>query len=182
MMRKLCVFLLIIFIQFSCQRKTALLQSKSINKEVENRNGSKKLLGPINRKGLTTVPCVGWFRNGYENYEVNDETLKGLSPKKLDGIQIQAFMGTWCGDSKREIPRLYKTLDAMGFQEKNLQVIAVDNAPKAYKQSPSHEEEGLNVHRVPTIILYQKGKEIGRIVESPVTSLEKDLAAIKTWP
>jgi len=31
---------------------------------------------------------------------------------------------------------------------------------------------------VPTIIVYEKGKETGRIIETPVISLEKDLLAI----
>ena len=41
-----------------------------------------------------------------------------------------------------------------------------------------HEEAGRNIVRVPTIIVEQKGAEIGRIIEFPVTSLEKDLLTI----
>jgi tetratricopeptide (TPR) repeat protein len=58
--------------------------------------------------------------------------------------------------------------------------VAVDPGPELYKQSPQHEEAGLNIHRVPTIIVYKNGKELQRIVESPVESLEQDLLNITT--
>jgi tetratricopeptide (TPR) repeat protein len=57
-------------------------------------------------------------------------------------------------------------------------VIAVDRTTDAYKQSPTGEEKGLNIHRVPTFIFYKDGKEVNRIVESPKTTFEHDLKAI----
>lgn len=47
-----------------------------------------------------------------------------------------------------------------------------------YKQSPGKEEEGQGIFRVPVFILEKEGKEVGRIVEYPVESLERDLLAI----
>jgi tetratricopeptide (TPR) repeat protein len=57
-------------------------------------------------------------------------------------------------------------------------VIAVDRTTDAYKQSPTGEEKGLNIHRVPTFIFYKDGKEVNRIVESPKTTFEYDIKAI----
>lgn len=90
------------------------------------------------------------------------------------------FLGTWCGDSKREIPVFYKILEAAKFPENKLQVIAVDKTEEAYKQSPNHEEKGLNIHRVPTFIFYKNGLEVNRIVESPQETLERDILKIVT--
>ena len=42
----------------------------------------------------------------------------------------------------------------------------------------SNEAEGLRIELVPTIIFYKDGSEIGRIVETPVESMEKDLLKI----
>jgi len=42
----------------------------------------------------------------------------------------------------------------------------------------ANETDNLDILKVPTIIFYLKGKEIGRIVETPVKSLEKDMARI----
>ena len=49
-----------------------------------------------------------------------------------------------------------------------------------YKQSPEHEEAGLNIHRVPTVIFYKNGKEINRIVEHPIETFEADIQNIIT--
>ena len=90
------------------------------------------------------------------------------------------FLGTWCGDSKKEIPRFYKVLETTKFPENQLQVIAVNRTKDAYKQSPNHEEKGLNIHRVPTFIFYKNGKEVNRIVEHPKETLERDMLNIVT--
>ncbi len=54
----------------------------------------------------------------------------------------------------------------------------VSNQQDSYKQSPQHEENGRNIIRVPTIIIEDNFKEVGRIVEYPVVSLEKDMLSI----
>jgi hypothetical protein len=69
-------------------------------------------------------------------------------------------------------------LDCCGFSEKNITLVMVSNKDSLYKKSPQHEEAGKNIVRVPTIIIEQKGSEVGRIVEFPKTSLEKDLLSI----
>jgi hypothetical protein len=59
-------------------------------------------------------------------------------------------------------------------------LITLNNSDTAYKQSPGHEERGLNIRRVPTLLIFENQREVGRVVESPVTSLEKDILAIVT--
>jgi tetratricopeptide (TPR) repeat protein len=49
-----------------------------------------------------------------------------------------------------------------------------------YKQSPKHEEKGLNIHRVPTVIFFRDGIEVNRIVEHPIKSFEEDIMNIVT--
>ena len=51
-------------------------------------------------------------------------------------------------------------------------------APYSLLNHPEKEEIGLNIHHVPTVILYNNGNEIGRIIEYPVQSLEEDMVAI----
>ena len=89
-------------------------------------------------------------------------------------------MGTWCGDSKQEVPRFYKVLEACEFPEDQLTVIALSSKPYMYKKSPNHEEAGLNIHRVPTFIFYKDRKEVNRIVEHPIETFEKDMLNIVT--
>jgi len=46
------------------------------------------------------------------------------------------------------------------------------------KDTPEKIEEKFKVTNVPSIILSKDGKEVGRIVEYPLESLEKDMAKI----
>ena len=67
--------------------------------------------------------------------------------------------------------RFYKILDETGYKEINLTVIGVNRD----KNALSVNIENLDVELVPTFIVYQNDKELGRIVESPRKSLEDDL-------
>ena len=137
-------------------------------------NGKEKLLGQVNREGLASHTFGTWFNKNHDDYIPNEALIQEFKDS-LSSYKIKVFLGTWCGDSKREVPRFYKVLDLAGFPENQLEVIAVDRIAEAYKKSPNGEEIGLNIHRVPTFILYNNGKEINRIVEFPVETLERDL-------
>ena len=114
-----------------------------------------------------------WFNEEYESYEIDEETLY-LTSAIEDEIKIECFMGTWCEDSRREVPRFYKILDQIKFNEKNLKIVSVDRG----KVSPGGEEKGKNIHHVPTMIFYSQGQELGRIIEYPVGTLEEDVVDI----
>jgi len=135
------------------------------------------LIGECSKKALQKAPFNEWFDKNYSTYKVND-TLTLLIKPLIGEKTFILFMGTWCGDSKREIPRMLKILEACDVKRSAIKLVMVDNHDSTYKQSPGHEEAGLNIHRVPTMIVYENGHELGRIVESPVISIEKDLFAI----
>ena len=153
--------------------------SQTINNVIKDDEGKEKLLGIINKIGLETAPFNTWFDPNYDDYLVNDKIIKKLKDS-LNQYTIKVFLGTWCGDSKKEVPQFYSILDATKFPESQLEVIAVDNTDDAYKQAPNHEEKGLNIHRVPTFIFYKNGKEVNRIVEHPIETLERDMLKIVT--
>ena len=114
-----------------------------------------------------------WFNEEYESYVIDEEKLSLISAIE-DEIKIECFMGTWCEDSRREVPRFYKILDQIKFNEKNLKIVSVDKG----KVSPGGEEKGKNIHHVPTMIFYSQGQELGRIIEYPVGTLEEDVVDI----
>ena len=72
------------------------------------------------------------------------------------------------------MPRLFKILNELNYNVNSITLIGVNRE----KQGLSNETEGLEIELVPTIIFYKDGSEIGRIVETPVESLEKDLLKI----
>lgn len=141
--------------------------------------GKPMLLGIHSWKELKQKPYRDWFKKNYKDYTVNDTIMPALK-KALQGYDITVFMGSWCGDSKREVPRLIKILRKADFSIDNFKIVFVNDHDSAYKQSPQHEEAGRYIYRVPTIIIEKNNTEVGRIVEHPVESLEKDLLKICT--
>ena len=138
----------------------------------------KILYGLCTRDSLTADPFGKWFNTGLENYHPNKEILSQLKKQNFSGISIQVFFGTWCGDSRRDVPRFLKLMKEVSFPENRISLIALGGGDSLLKQSPQHEETGKGIFRVPVFLVYKNGKEISRINEFPVNSLEKDLLAI----
>lgn len=161
------ISLLFIAISYSACSQTA----------IEN---TKILYGVFTQDSLIIDPFGKWFNTGYDSYQPSTTTVAELKKLNYENISIKVFFGTWCGDSKREVPRFLKLLSSISFPAKKLQLIAVGGRDSLVKQSPQHEEAGLGIFRVPTFIIYKNGVEINRINEFPVFSLEKDMLGILT--
>jgi len=151
--------------------------SQHTNQEVILENQQPFLLGEITAKTLSSNSYRSWYEQNFENYEADQNKIDVLKDK-LSSFNILVFMGTWCGDSKREVPRFLKILELADFPLENLKIVALDKRKESYKKSPQGEEWGLNIRRVPTFIFYKNGKEVNRIIETPVTSLEDDILKI----
>jgi thiol-disulfide isomerase/thioredoxin len=134
------------------------------------------LLGYFNRSQFTREPHSEWFLRGYDDYKYNGEVVKKLSAISKDGITIKIILGTWCPDSRREVPHFMRIIDIWEFPAQQVTLIGVDNE----KQSPVGEYAGLGIERVPTFIIYRNNIEAGRIIENPLTSLEQDMVNILT--
>ena len=131
------------------------------------------LVGVKVKKDFKQEPYVQWFNPTYEDYKLNKRTIKKLK-KHSKNFKIKVFMSVWCHDSKREVPHLYKILETINFDTKNLEVIALNRA----KKTPENLQEGFDIVRTPTFIFYKNGKEIGRYVEYSRENLEKDILKI----
>ena len=83
------------------------------------------LYGTCNKDSLTKVPFATWFNAGYNTYIPNAAVIAQLKKQNLNGINIDVFFGTWCGDSKREVPRLMKLLDTISFDSNHIHLMAV---------------------------------------------------------
>ncbi|MEM6721376.1 MAG: thioredoxin family protein [Bacteroidota bacterium] len=131
------------------------------------------ITGVQTRSVISSEPYDSWFAPTYSTYVVDKETAAKIQPLLAD-VNIKLFMGTWCEDSQREVPHFYRILDMMKISNEKVELITVDRE----KMTPEHLEDGFDITNVPTFIFYKDGKEINRIVESPVTSLEKDMLSI----
>lgn len=131
------------------------------------------LVGTASLDSLAATPYAGWYVENREGYTPSEEKVAALKPL-LRKVQIQVFLGTWCKDSKREVPRFTRILEEAGYDPSRVEVIAVDRE----KETPQEYEAGMSLINVPTFIFYKKGEELGRIVEFPIEDLETDMLKI----
>ncbi|MCD6543938.1 MAG: thioredoxin family protein [Flavobacteriaceae bacterium] len=133
----------------------------------------KMLVGIQSKENFEQQPFSEWYNPNYKNAKLDAAVVKKIK-KNIKGVTIKAFMGTWCGDSQHEIPIFYKLMDAINFDYNNLNMIAVNRS----KETPDNLQKDYHITNVPTFIFYKKGKEIGRFVEYPRETLEKDMLKI----
>jgi len=134
------------------------------------------LLGYIDPVQFLKTPHSEWFEKGYDLYQPDQEILKKLLQRGNENLSIKIVLGTWCPDSRREVPRFQKILDLCNFPRDVVTYIGVDNT----KNAPVGEYDKLGIERVPTFIFMINKIEAGRIIENPVASLEQDMLNILT--
>ncbi len=94
------------------------------------------------------------------------------------GAEVDVFLGTWCGDSRREVSRLFLALEIaeqVGPLPFTMRFIGVDRSKVAPGLS-----EGVDLRYVPTVIVRREGVEQGRIVETATRGIEQDLLDLLT--
>jgi hypothetical protein len=138
------------------------------------------LLGPVTRQQVeAAVPT--WVQAGIEAEPdlAAARALAGVEP----GAEVTVLLGTWCGDSRREVARLWRALDAIGADAAGgpggglpftLTYIGIDEA----KQQPAAAVAAAGLQYVPTLIVRRGGSEVGRIVEKAPHGVEVDLLAL----
>jgi thiol-disulfide isomerase/thioredoxin len=150
-------------------------QKVVVNREVETQNDGKMLLGNQLKEQFLKAPYADWYVKEHDEYVLDQKAVSELKKERIGTYDIIVFMGTWCEDSHRDFPRLMKILEAVGYPESKLNIIAVNRK----KESPTGDESLYNLQKVPTIILKRYGKEVGRIIEMPTTGyIERDLVQI----
>lgn len=122
--------------------------------------GNKILKGFITKQELVSDTAFSWFAKNQEGYTPNQDALQAFRANK-DSVNIIAFGGTWCGDTKHILPQFFKLTDAAGFSADRITVLGVDRDKKTIQ----HLSEAFGITNVPTFIVMKNGKEIGRVVE-----------------
>jgi thiol-disulfide isomerase/thioredoxin len=156
------------------EAKTDSLKSGTDPHGLNYADQSTWVLGFFTRDRLMNPPYSEWFIKGYDDYQFNSDAINKLLNIGTGNITIKIVMGTWCPDSRREVPRFMRIIDAWHFPETNITFIGVDDL----KQSPIGDYDKLDILRVPTFIIYRNNIEAGRIIENPKTSLEQDIVNI----
>lgn len=170
----------------SCSvHRTAVIGGSTVKQEIsaadnaaehvwDFRDASTWLLGDMKIEWLMRDPHYRWYSKEYADYNPDPQFIEQLFKSDVDGMNIVVVLGTWCPDSRREVPRFMKVIDVWGFPVEKIRFIGVD----IEKSAPLDDFVSLAVERVPTFIFYKNNIELGRIIELPVTSLEQDMVKI----
>jgi thiol-disulfide isomerase/thioredoxin len=186
-MRKIVILLTLLFIMTNCSTTS---KSKSAGKVSQPSGTETKkaapvepasqeatlIIGAFDPERLKQEPYSSWYTSGYDDYQIKSEVLNSLLDIAKENITIKIVMGTWCPDSRREVPRMMRIFDIWRFPISQISFIGVDRK----KNANLPEFESLKIERVPTFIIYKNNIEAGRIIETPKTSLEQDLVNILT--
>jgi len=159
------VIILLTVILFGCAGQASLTSAKTV------KDGTKLLYGKISRMQLF-FDYPDW-QVEYENYMPDPEILRKLQETDYDEIIV--FLGTWCPDSQREIPRFFRILDQSGkYDKEKIKIWAVDRS----KKLADNLTDTYDIFFVPTIIFFKRDRELGRIIEQPEISIEGDMQQI----
>ena len=128
------------------------------------------LSGPVTESQIREVKIFDLYA---KRYEPDMNIIRKLN-QVSDSILVDVFMGTWCHDSKREIPAFFKIMELV----ENPLITANYTALEYRRRGPKEIIKKHNIKRTPTFVIYKNGKEIGRIIEEVEKSVESDLYKI----
>lgn len=126
--------------------------------------------GPCSR---AAVEATGHFAPVEAGLAAEDAAELG---RALAGARLELYLGTWCDDSREQVPRLWAALDAAGFAygEDAWQQVCVDET----KTEPAGPVHARGIEYVPTLIVWRGDRELGRVVETPAGSWAADLLGL----
>lgn len=122
------------------------------------------LVGYYDQRGF--MEECEWKTKVNEKYQPKAEWMDSIATIR-DSADVRIFLGTYCPDSKKWVPRFFKL--APGLPIAKMEIVSIDTTK--YDERGWAREAGIK--KIPTFIFYRQGKEVGRITEKPKMRLEK---------
>lgn len=156
---------------FSCSSKSIPQQPKyTVVADTE----TVVMKGVLTRNILEKEKAFTWMTENRKYGSADAGAVKIFSQQK-NLFTVLIFGGTWCHDTQNILPVFYRLLDKSGFPDNRITLVGVDRQ----KTAPHNWHTTWNITMVPTFIILQNGKEMGRVVEYGKTgNVEKELADI----
>ena len=154
-MKKIITLIILGMALNSCAQKVI------INREIDTPEYGKMLLGSQSLDQFQKEPYKAWYDENYTIYPIDKTALEGLKKEKINSYNIIVFLGTWCGDSKRNFPRLMKILEETKFPEIHFtnsnepQLFLTEFDPNQLNEK-QWENLGFTAKQVKTILKYKE--------------------------
>ena len=72
------------------------------------RDASTWILGHFPLARLFNPPHSSWYVTGFSQYQPDQAFMEELQKADISDLTITIVLGTWCPDSRREVPRFMK--------------------------------------------------------------------------
>jgi cyclophilin family peptidyl-prolyl cis-trans isomerase/HEAT repeat protein len=131
----------------------------------------------VGRADATYIATLPEYSSRRAEYQPDTSVVEMIAAAIRPEDRVEVYMGTWCDDSQREVPRYLKIADILKekfSKELPASFITVDRS----KTKPEELLAGKNVEKVATFVYYRGDQELGRIVEKPTGLFEDDLLVI----
>jgi len=147
----------------SCLHKSAPVADQTVSKVI--------LTGSLTQNQI--FDRIQAYQLGKDQYQPDEGAIKKLKSITKD-VQIIVFLGTWCSDSEREVPRFLKIMELTKNSHITFKLVGLDRSKRDLDGLAGQHQ----IEYVPTFIVLHDNQELGRIVETPIISLEQDLLEI----
>ena len=174
---KSTVILILLFTVNILYNKTYAQEAIPAASEFKEACTEKIITGETNLEQLEQIPEF-WmeYLSYYADYVIDREKLRAIGEElNSKSIKIIAIIGTWCGDTKEQMPVLQKILDNLPEESRwTIEYVGVDRD----KTVDGLDIASLGVNFIPAFIFYENDQEIGRIIETPSSTMENDIIRI----
>lgn len=119
---------------------------------------------------INTMPQ---FNQHKDDVQFSKQQLEPLQ-QYTKPLTIEVYFGQWCHDSQREVPRLIRLFSSINNPNITVTYWGLDTN----KSDTTGRAKAINIKRTPTLVVFQKGVELGRILEVPTVDWATDLTAI----
>lgn len=156
------------------KKNTASVSALNLYETIPDTEEKKTLKGILTEDQIMKDTAFGWYSSNLKYFKADSGIVQNIRAK-TDKIHVVIFGGTWCHDTQQILPKYLTMLNAAGFPESKLTLVGVDRA----KTTVGQLHKAFNITNVPTLIVLQDGKEIGRIVEYGTSGLpDKELGEL----
>ncbi len=97
------------------------------------------------------------YRRTADTYTPSDPIVSKLR-EQSDEVQVKIYFGSWCGACKQMVPRIMKVAEQLEGTKISFDFYGL---PRGITSDP--EASRVDIHAVPTGVIYLEGEEIGRI-------------------
>lgn len=173
-MDSIFVVLIMFIVASGCgTKKPKVIMEKRLEyKEIETGPVYKKLVETLTSfssgsSGILKTDAdefLGSIEKDYSNYKIQGLYLDSLMNFLNGGmVYIDVYGGNWCSDTRYGMGGLTKVLDACKMPDMCFRYVRVSKEKKLI----DIHVEGIEISKVPLVIVHNQKREFGRIIEVP---------------